>query len=303
MLCLMDSIRQDEPAVPRLLQAIDEAHTLTEILLAVWALARLLAIHLVEAVLAERALSPPFGPRCPTCGAFLRSKGCVQRPVLSLCGPICWRRRVGRCPQGCETPPGAPLDDELGGRPDQRSSAEFPYLGWALAVLVPCATAALLRRWYWAGSVSAQAVWAWVQTAGRRAMEQLHAQLQAVAQGHLPLEEPLPPALAAAPLLMGADGVMVPLRPEGGQPRGKTAWHEVTVGVWARLGRHRTRTGKLVARLQQRRRVAVFGDIEALQQRLWLEAVRQGVRPASQVVWLRDGARGLGRLFEEGFTA
>ena len=98
MLCLMDSIRQDEPAVQRLLHAVDEAHTLTEIILAVWALARVLALHIVEAVLAERALSLTFWPRCPTCGAFLRSKGFVKRQGLSLCGPICWRRRVGRCP-------------------------------------------------------------------------------------------------------------------------------------------------------------------------------------------------------------
>ena len=49
MLCLMDSIRQDEPAVQRLLHAVDEAHTLTEIILAVWALARVLALHIVEA--------------------------------------------------------------------------------------------------------------------------------------------------------------------------------------------------------------------------------------------------------------
>ena len=102
MLCLMDSIRQDQPAVQRVLHAVDEAHTLTAIILAVWPLARVLAMHIVEAVLAERALSPTFWPRCPTCGAFLRSKGFVKRQVLSLFGPICWRRRVGRCPQGCE---------------------------------------------------------------------------------------------------------------------------------------------------------------------------------------------------------
>jgi hypothetical protein len=303
MLCLIDSIRQDEPAVQRLLWAVDEAHTLTEIILAVWPLARVLAIHIVEAILAERALSPTFWPRCPTCGVFLRSKGFVKRQMLSLFGPICWRRRVGRCPQGCATPPVAPLDNELGVRPYQRTSDELQHLGCALAVFVPFATAAMLLRWYSAGSVSAQTVWEWVQAAGRRAMEHLHEQLQAVATGHLPTEEPLPAALAAAPLLMGADGVMVPFRPEGGHPRGKTAWHEVKVGVLARWGRHRTRTGKLVARLQQRRLVAVFGDIEALQQRLWLEALRQGIRHASQVVWLSDGARGLWRLFEERFTA
>ena len=59
-------------------------------------------------------------------------------------------------------------------------------------------------------------------------MAQLQAQLQAVTQGHLPTEEPLPVQWEAAPLLMGADGVMVAFRPEGGQPRGKTAWHEVS---------------------------------------------------------------------------
>jgi len=69
------------------------------------------------------------------------------------------------------------------------------------------------------------------------------------------------------------------------------------------LGRHTTRTGKGVARLHQRRLVAGFGDIEALQRRLWLEALRQGLMHASQVVWRSDGARGLWRLFEERFTA
>jgi hypothetical protein len=81
-------------------------------------------------------------------------------------------------------------------------------------------------------------------------------------------------ALDAAPLLLGADGVIVPFRPAGGHSKGNTAWHEVKVGVLARLGHHRTRTDQVVARLRQRRLVAVFGDIEALQQRLWLEALR-----------------------------
>jgi hypothetical protein len=134
-------------------------------------------------------------------------------------------------------------------------------------------------------------------------MAQLHEPLQAVAEGHLPIEEPLAVERATAPWLMGADGVRVPFRSAGGQPRGKTAWHEVTGGVLARLGRHRTRTGQVVVRLQQRRLVAGFGDIDALQRRLWLEALRQGILHASQVVWLSDGARGLWRLFEERFTA
>jgi hypothetical protein len=303
MLCLSDSIRDDDPCVQRLLCTIEEAHTLAKLILAAWSLARVLARHLVEAVLAERARHPTSWPCCPQCGACMRSKGFVKRQVISLLGPLRWQRRVGRCPQGCETPQVAPLDDELGLHPQQRTSGELQHLGCALAVFVPFATAATLLGWASGVAVSPRAVWDWVQAAGRRAMVQLHEQLQAVATGHLPTEEPLAAELAAVPLLMGADGVMVPFRPEGGQPRGKTAWHEVKVGVLARLGCHRTRIGKVVPRLQQRRLVAVFGDIEALQERLWCEALRQGIRHTAQVVWLSDGARSLWRLFEERFTA
>jgi len=303
MLCLSDSIRDDDPCVQRWLCTIEEAHTLPKLILAAWSLARVLASHLVEAVLAERARRPTSWPCCPQCGACMRSKGFAKRQVLSLLGPLRWQRRVGRCPQGCETPQVAPLDDELGLHPQQRTSGELQHLGCALAVFVPFATAATLLGWASGVAVSPRAVWDWVQAAGRRAIAQLHEQLQAVATGHLPTEEPLAAELATAPLLIGADGVMVPFRPEGGHPRGKTAWHEVKVGVLARLGRHTTRTGKIVARLHQRRLVAVFGDIEALQERLWCEALRQGIRHTTQVVWLSDGARGLWRLFEEHFTA
>src|SRR5712691_944813 len=243
-------------------------------------------MHLVEDVLAHRARCPTAWPRCPACGRSLRSKGFVTRQVRSLVGLLQWQRRVGRCPQGCATPHVAPLDEALGLRPHQRTSAELQHLGCALAVFVPFATAATLLGWASGVAVSPRAVWDWVQAAGWWPMAQLHEQLQAVAAGPLPTEEPLAAELAAAPLLIGADGVMVPFRPEGGSPRGTTAWHEVQGGVLARLGRHTTRTGKVVARLHQRRLVAVCGDIDALQRRLWLEALRQGLMHASQVAWL-----------------
>jgi hypothetical protein len=69
------------------------------------------------------------------------------------------------------------------------------------------------------------------------------------------------------------------------------------------LGQHRTRTGKVITRLRQRRLVAGLGDIEALKPRLWLEAVRQSISTAPQVVWLSDGARGLWRRDEEQLAA
>ena len=124
MLCLHDSIRYDDPSVQRLLCAVEDTHTLTALILAVWSLARVLAIQLVEAVLAERARHPTLWPHCPQCGARLHSKGFAKRQIISLFGPIQWRRRVGRCPHGCETPQVAPLDEALGVQPHQRTSGE-----------------------------------------------------------------------------------------------------------------------------------------------------------------------------------
>ena len=171
MLCLHDSIRPNDPAVQRLLSAVEDAHSLSALILAAWQVARALTVHLVEAELAERARHPTTWPRCPLCGTGLHSKGFAKRQITSLFGPIQWRRRVGRCPHGCETPQVAPLDEALGVQPHQRTSGELQSLGCALAVFVPFATAARLLGWYSGGTVSPQAVWGWVQAAGQHVME------------------------------------------------------------------------------------------------------------------------------------
>jgi hypothetical protein len=302
MLCLRDSIRDDDPSVQRLLRALEDADSLTALILAAWQVARVLAVYMVEAVLAERARWPTAWPPCPACGTSVRSKGFAPRQITSLFGPIRWQRRVGRCPHGCDIPQVAPLDEALGVQPYQRTSGELQALGCALAVFVPFATAARLLGWYGGGVVSPRAVWCWVQTAGHEAMALLQEDLDAVARGHGPPPEVLTAELTALPLAVGADGVMVPFRPTGGAPTGKIRWREIKVGVLARLGQHRTRLGQVVTRLQHRRLVAVLGDIEALSPRLWGEAVRQGILHAPHVVWLSDGGRGLWRLFEERFA-
>jgi hypothetical protein len=133
-------------------------------------------------------------------------------------------------------------------------------------------------------------------------MERLEAQLERVARGHEPTPEPLEADLAALPLALGADGVMGPFRPTAGQATGKTRWREIKVGVLARVGRHHTRTGRVVVKLYHRRLVAVLEDIEALKPRLWLAALRQGIAQAPQVIWVSDGGRGLWGLFGELFS-
>ncbi len=168
MLCLSDSIRHDDPSLQCLLRAVDETQTLTALLLAVWPLARTLAIHIVESVLAARARGPTCWPPCPACGAPLRRKGFAKRQVTSLFGTIRWQRRVGRCPHGCDIPLVAPLDGELGLQPHQRSSGDLQSLGCALAVFVPFATAARLLGWYSGATVSPRAVWGGCRGPGAR---------------------------------------------------------------------------------------------------------------------------------------
>lgn len=198
----------------------------------------------------------------------MRSKGFATRQITRVLGTIRWQRRVGRCPQGCAIPPVAPLDEALGVQPHQRTSGELQYLVCALAVFVPFATAARWLGWYGGGGVSPRAVGCWVQAAGHHAVAHLHGALAAVTRGDEPTPEPLTAEGAAWPLALGADGVMVPLRPDAGAPRGTIRWRAVKVGVLARRGQHRTRTGQVVTRLRQRRLVAVLGDIDALTPRL-----------------------------------
>jgi hypothetical protein len=228
----------------------------------------------------------------------VRRKGLASRPMMRLVGPVRWQRRVGRCPQGCAIPQVAPCEERLGVQPSQRTRGERQCLTCARAVFGPFATAARWLGWYCGSVVSPRAGWGWVHAAGHQARTALQEELAAVARGHEPTPEPLTTAAAALPLALGAEGVMVPLRPEAGAPRGTLRWREGTVGVLARRGQHRTRTGQRVTRLTRRRLVAVVGDIAALKPRLGLEALRQGIRNASQAVWRSDGGRGVWRLCE-----
>ncbi len=74
-------------------------------------------------------------------------------------------------------------------------------------------------------------------------MARLESQLEGLASGQLPEEEPLDEATAELPLLVGAHGVMVPFRPDGRNPQTRIVWREIQVAVLARLGRRLTRQG------------------------------------------------------------
>lgn len=203
---------------------------------------------------------------------------------------------------GCFGSQLAPLDVALGVKPHQQTSLELVQLGCLLAVFVPFQTVTVLLQRLTGVQLNQQTIWSWVQSVGAVAMRQLQQELVQLSAGVEPSPETLSPKIASMPLVIGADGVMVPMRPQRGKPDGKTLWREVKVAILVRLGHKLTRRGKNICQLHQRRLVAVLGDIDALRLRLSLEALRQGLNTARTVVWLSDGGRGFWRLYQECFS-
>ena len=302
MSCLRTSIPQVDSFLQEWVVAIEQASSLGAMMWAAWQLARVLAVRLVEEELKKRAQGPTEWPTCEVCGKQLESKGFVERTSRGLIGIVRWERRVGRCPARCKIGQVAPLDEELGLRPNQRVSDGLMRAACALALFVPFEEAAVLLALLTGVVLSPVSIWNWVQEVGGKAKARLEGQLRDLEAGDEPEAEGIGTAEAQWPLLIGADGVLVPFRPKGGQPKGRTVWREVKVGVLARLGQRLTRTGKPVTHLARRRLVAVLGDIDALQPRLWLESLQQGILTAQTVVWLSDGGRGFWRLFRDCFA-
>jgi hypothetical protein len=175
-------------------------------------------------------------------------------------------------------------------------------LGCLLSLVMPYELAAGMLG-QWSGlSVSASSLWNWVQAKGQQAEAELNAHLQQQAAGEDCAPEPLDETVAALPLAIGADGVMVPFRPTLQTPNGKTKWQEIKVGVLARLGTRQNRNGESHSQLLQRRVVAVLGKIDAFIPHLRLEARRQAFESAPQVIWLSDGGRGFWRVYNTCFA-
>ena len=137
-----------------------------------------------------------------------------------------------------------PLDEALGIRPYQNSSDELVRLGCLLSLFVPYQLASALLGQFSGLQVSASSLWHWVEQQGRRAKDELAAQLAAQEAGEPIAAEALAAAVAGLPLAIAADGVMVPMRPLAKSPKGKTVWQEVKVAVLARLGQRFKRSGE-----------------------------------------------------------
>lgn len=302
MLASLEKLSLLNPDGERLQARLQSAASIGGLVLAAWQIGLWVARAVVHEELEKRAIAPTQWGVCPLCGHRLRSKGFVQRQLLTLVGLVKWRRRVGRCPQGCPGRQRVPLDDALGIAPYQQTSTEVQRLGCLLAVLLPYDLAAWLLGQLSGIRVSGDTLWQWVQVKGKQAVQALQVQLSDAAAGQFPKPEPLLPAVTELPLVIAADGVKIAFRPQPGTPRGKRDWREVKIAVLARLGHRLTRAGKPVHCFSQRRLVAVLGNIEVFQAHLSLETHRQSLETAPQVIWLSDGARGFWGLFERCFA-
>jgi hypothetical protein len=273
------------------MDSVYDAQRLDALVVRTWQLMRTVGVLLIQDVLRRRDEATVDWDRCPHCDTKLESRGRVPRGVLTLLGMVEWSRKLGRCPKGCKVGHVAPLDETLGLAPRQRTCLSIKSRACLLAVFVPYALAARILEFLIQVSVSEDAIRDWVQDAGGRAqkIEQEHAENAAAGSCE---EEGRDPEIDQLPMILGADGVNAPFRvPKGEErPDGKrTIWKEIKVAVLARLGKREQKDGTQVTVLKQRRVVAVRGEVQGFEPRLWGEALRQGLRSAGNVVWLSDG--------------
>lgn len=76
-------------------------------------------------------------------------------------------------------------------------------------------------------AVSPSSIWNWVQVAGESAMREIEQKIEALSEGSL--SECVLEGFKKTLMAIGADGVMVPFRPNQGSPEGRTGWPQLHV--------------------------------------------------------------------------
>jgi hypothetical protein len=301
MSLVVDELVRQDSYFLELFSDVKGATSLSAVVLASLMFGLAVSRRVASEILTQRGQAEGTRPFCPKCGRLLESKGLLRRSVISIIGQISWKRRGWRCTRGCKIGQITPFDEELGLQPNQRVSNEVKQVGCALAVFIPYSIASSLLKMLTGVEISSGTIWNWVQCAGQNAMIRLENELSAFKEKSSKAID-IESKLLKLPLLIGGDGVMVPFRPHTGSPKGKTAWREVKVGIFARLGQRVTKKGKSVSVLVYRHLVAVLGNIDEFKSRMQVAAVKQGILNTEVVVWLSDGGRGFWRVYNELFS-
>ena len=302
MATILEEISCADRRLEPLAHSVRESAELHRLVLSAFKFSLTLALIIVEEILNYRAENMDDKLDRPFCSRPLESKGKIVRVMETLIGTLRWKRRIRRCEHGCPVNHAAPFDGELGIAPTRKTSSELKYLGCLLAVFVPFNIAETLLADIFGIGASRGAIWNWVQEAGGKAMAKLQNELERFERGEEPEEEKAVALTENLPMVAGADGVMVPFRPDGGNPEGKTVWLEVKVGIVARIGERINRKGEKVSVVVRKRVAALLGKIDEFKRFLWLLSVKEGIRRSETVAWLCDGGKGFWRMFREKFS-
>jgi len=239
---------------------------------------------------------------CPICGSKLNSKGLKSRTITSLIGKLRWKRRILRCPRGCKIGQIAPFDEELDIKPYQIYSVELIKMACLLAVFVPYEISSKILKQLTGVSICANTIWNWVQNKGRDVMNKVQEELNRMESGEMPVPEKIDQSISDLPMVIGADGVFVPFRPQEESPKGKTVWYEVKIGIIGRIAKRLNSKGKEVSFIARKRLVALLGDINKFKPLLKLLSIKEGVTTARQVAWISDGGKGFWGVYNELFS-
>ncbi len=93
MSCLVDTIREANPEWQTQIDEMEDAATVAQMIGVALRLACVLAVNMVEEIVAKRSQAKTVWGLCPQCGTGLQSKGFRSRQINSIIGVIKWERR------------------------------------------------------------------------------------------------------------------------------------------------------------------------------------------------------------------
>jgi hypothetical protein len=137
---------------------------------------------------------------------------------------------------------------------------------------------------------------------GKEIQEKAQEEVKSLESGEMPDPEKIDPTISELPMVIGADGVFVPFRPEKNTSKGKTVWFEVKIGIIARIGKRINSKGKEISYIARKRLVAILGDIKKFKPQLLLLSIKEGIKTATQVAWISDGGKGFWGVYNELFS-
>lgn len=288
-------LEEKETWVQEEIEKLEEAKKLGELVDKAWKIGKNLAVLLLEKELARREKLETKWRKCSYCGEKIENKGKRKRQILTSLGVIRFKRKVGWCPNLCQKE--IPLDKELDISRHQRASLELQKQSCLLAMFVSYEQAANLLTRLVGVKICSQTVWNWAQDSGYKAWEM---NFREVESGRI-YKEKLDKKTAKLPLVVGADGVMVPFRPETNSAKGKTKWKEVKIGIFARLKKSKNKKGKKTSRAIHKRFVASFCGKSEFRHRMAVESRKHDFIRAKSTLWISDGAKDLWSIYEDFF--